>query len=243
MRHLALTFLLLLIVGCQPASEEPQPTEASNDVAAELAGNTPTQDTPTTFVEGKDYRVLDQAIEVAAFEPVPAVGGFIIEFLWPGCPHCQHFNPTIVAYELENSAVTVIKRAAPANERWALDARVFYALRGMGHRLDDELIGYYETVRENHNRLPTQEDINAFLTEHAVDLAAFQQAYDDSGITDKLRVVLQDMMEADISSVPTLVVNGKYVVTAPAPHSPGESKRYFALLDHLLKLNMAESSY
>lgn len=242
MRHLVLAFLLLLIAGCQPANEEPQQTEASGDVAAELAGNTPTQDQPATFVEGKDYRVLEQAIEVADFEPVPAAGGFIIEFLWPGCPHCQHFNPTIVAYDLEHTDVTVIKRAAPANERWALDARVFYALRAIGHSLDDELLGYYETVRENHERLPTQEDINAFLAEHGVDLVAFQQAYDNSGITDKLRVVLQDMMDADISSVPTLVVNGKYVVTAPAPHSQEESKRYFALLNHLLQLDAVESS-
>ncbi|MFC0446172.1 thioredoxin domain-containing protein [Pseudidiomarina halophila] len=242
MRHLILVFLLLLTVGCQPANEESQQTEANSDVAAELVGNTPTQELPMTFVEGKDYRVLEQAIEVADFEPAPAEGGFIIEFLWPGCPHCQHFNPTIVAYDLEHTDVTVIKRAAPANERWALDARVFYALRDMGHSLDDELIGYYETVRENHERLPTQEDINAFLAEHAVDPIAFQDVYESSAITDKLRVVLQDMMDADISSVPTLVVNGKYVVTAPAPHSQEESKRYFALLDHLLQLDAVESS-
>lgn len=242
MRQFALIFMVLLMAGCQPASEEPKQNEVSSEVAAELTGNAPAQETQRAFTEGKDYRVLEQPIEIASFEPAAAEDGYMIEFLWPGCPHCQHFNPTIIAYALERPEVTVIKRAAPANERWALDARVFYALRDLGYSLDDELIGYYETVRENHNRLPSQDDINAFLAEHAVDTEAFQAAYEDPAITDKLRVVLQDMMDADISSVPTLVVNGKYVVTAPAPHSQDESQRYFALLDHLLTLDAQSSS-
>lgn len=237
MRQLALIFTLLLMVGCQPASEEPQQTEVSSEVAAELTGNAPAQEEQWSFTAGKDYRVLEQPVEIAAFEPAAGEGGYITEFLWPGCPHCQHFNPTVIAYELERPSVTIIKRAAPANERWALDARVFYALRDLGYSLDDELIGYYETTRENHNRLPDQDDINAFLAEHAVDPEAFQRAYEDTSVTDKLRVVLEDMMAADISSVPTLVVNGQYVVTAPAPHSQDESQRYFALLDHLLAMD------
>ncbi|CAB0150787.1 Thiol:disulfide interchange protein DsbA [Pseudidiomarina piscicola] len=235
MRFFALSISLLLLLGCQPAADE-QKSTASSEVAAELAGNTPVQPEAYTFVEGKDYRVLESTLEVAEFEPEVSDNGFIMEFLWPGCPHCQDFNPTVIAYGMENPGVTIIKRAAPANERWALDARVFYALRGLGHTLDDELIHYYESVRVNQNRLPDQEDINTFLEQHNVDPQAFQAAYEDQGITDKLRVILQDMMAADITSVPTLVVNGQYVVSAPAPHAPEDAQRYFALLDYLLTL-------
>lgn len=241
---------LMLLLACQPAPEsngatpdDAQPSEraegATSSVADELDPTPSVAQTfsATDFVEGKDYRVLDTALTLAEFEKAPGEGGFVMEFLWPGCPHCQHFNPTINAFALEYTDVAVVKRAAPANERWAYDSRIFYTLRDVAEsNLDDEMIEFYERTRENHNRLPSPEDIQSFVAEHGIDAEAFATAFEDPTQTDKLRKIMTDMMDAEITSVPTLVVNGKYVITAAAPHSPEESQRYFALVNHLLEL-------
>ncbi|WP_258807716.1 thioredoxin domain-containing protein [Pseudidiomarina sp. CB1] len=240
----------LLLLACGPAQETSGTTKddaqasesdigATSKVAQELD---PTPDvvqefSATDFVEGKDYRVLDAALTLADFEKSPGEAGFVMEFLWPGCPHCQHFNPTINAYALEYTDVAVVKRAAPANERWAYDSRVFYTLREVAEtNLDDEMIEFYQRTRETHNRLPSPEDIQGFMTEHGIDGEAFAAAFENPAQTDKLRKIMTDMMDAEVTSVPTLVVNGKYVITASAPHSPAESQRYFALVNHLLEL-------
>lgn len=241
---------VMLLLACQPAqepngatSDDAQVVERSDGTSSSVASELdPTPDvaqtfSATDFVEGKDYRVLDTALTLAEFEKSPGESGFVMEFLWPGCPHCQHFNPTINAFALEYTDVAVIKRAAPANERWAYDSRIFYTLRDVAEtNLDDEMIEFYELTRENHNRLPSPEDIQSFMAEHGIDGEVFAQAFEDPAQTDKLRKIMTDMMDAEITSVPTLVVNGKYVVTASAPHSPEDSQRYFALVNHLLEL-------
>lgn len=241
---------VMLLLACQPAQEsngatpdDAQSVERSDGATSSVASELdPTPDvaqevSATDFVEGKDYRVLDTALTLAEFEKSPGESGFVMEFLWPGCPHCQHFNPTINAFALEYTDVAVVKRAAPANERWAYDSRIFYTLRDVAEsNLDDEMIEFYERTRENHNRLPSPEDIQNFMAEHGIDGEVFAKAFEDPAQTDKLRKVMTDMMDAEITSVPTLVVNGKYVITAAAPHSPEESQRYFALVNHLLEL-------
>ncbi|WP_157981036.1 DsbA family protein [Pseudidiomarina insulisalsae] len=234
----------LVLLGCQPASETsdnatPEVGEEQRSTENVEQLTQPLMEDTTDFIEGRDYRVLDTALTLGDFEKAPGERGFVIEFLWPGCPHCQDLNPTVNAFALEYTDVALIKRAAPANERWAYDARVFYTLRDVAEtNLDDELIEFYERVRVNENRLPTPEDIQAFLAEHGIDAEAFATAFEDSVQTDKLRLVMEDMMDAEITSVPMLVVNGKYVVTAPAPHSQEESKRYFALINYLLELQL-----
>ena len=246
---LVVTAATLLLLGCQPAENTNGATEndaqqssenagATSGVASELdpTPNVAQEFSATDFVEGKDYRVLDTTLTLADFEKAPGERGFVMEFLWPGCPHCQHFNPTINAFALEYSDVAIVKRAAPANERWAYDSRIFYTLRQVADtNLDDEMIEFYERTRENQNRLPSPEDIQSFLAEHSIDGEAFASAFEDPTQTDKLRKIMTDMMDAEITSVPTLVVNGKYVITATAPHSPEESQRYFALVNHLLE--------
>lgn len=238
----------LLLMACQPAQEDSNATAddaqkeasqagATSSVANELAAASDVAQifSATDFVEGKDYRVLDTPLTLGDFEATPGPRGYVLEFLWPGCPHCQHFNPTINAFALEYTDVTVIKRAAPANERWAYDSRIFYTLREVAEtNLDDEMIEFYERTRENNQRLPSPEDIQGFLAEHGVDAEAFAATFEDPSQTDKLRKVMNDMMDAEITSVPTLVVNGKYVITASAPQSQEASQRYFALVNYLL---------
>lgn len=236
LRVLATLVVLVTLVACQPAADD---TTTTSSPASELAGHdsTPTE-VEYSFSEGKDYEVLEQPLTTSYFDKAIGERGYVMEFLWPGCPHCQHLNPTINAFDLEYPDVTVIKRAAPATERWAYDARIFFALRDVATtNLDDEMIEYYQRIAENHKRLPTPQDIQAFLQEYAVDASDFASAMEDPTLTARLRIVLEDMKGADLSRVPALVVNGKYVVTAPAPHDQAGAQRYFALLNYLLDLS------
>lgn len=234
MKLSAVACLLVGLTACQPATDETTTTSPARDMAA--TETAPAQ-VEYSFVEGKDYEVLEKTITTSYFDKPIGARGYVMEFLWPGCPHCQHLNPTINAFALEFPDVAVIKRAAPATERWAYDARIFFALRGIaGTNLDDELIEYYQRIAENQKRLPTPEDIQFFLQEYQVSPSDFAEAMNDPTLTAKLRIVLEDMKRADLSKVPMLVVNGKYVVTAPAPHDPQDAQRYFALLNYLVDL-------
>src|SRR5262244_1814218 len=72
--------------------------------------------------------------ELKPAQPVDNDGRIqVLEFFWYGCIHCYNLEPTVEKWE-KTLPKDVEFRRVPAifNDRWALDARIFYSFEALG---------------------------------------------------------------------------------------------------------------
>lgn len=139
-------------------------------------------------------------------------GDFVVEFLWLGCSHCQDIEPFVVNADNDHPRVKVVKVPTIFNERWAMDAKVFYAASELGLN-STELLNYYKTVRVGINQLPTLEDIAVFVESKGNSKEEFLKLMDSEKVANKVEQASALTKEFNIQGTPTFVVNGTDVVS------------------------------
>ncbi len=160
-------------------------------------------------VEGRDYRTLNPA------QPTSTPPGKIelIEFFSYGCPHCSDFYPLLTAWLAKQPKDVVLKRVPVGFGRpqWVNLARAYYALLDSGEleRLDGAL---FHAIHEEHLSLFDLETLAAWVGKHGGNADQFTNAYTSFGVNNQ--TVQADQMAEDyqVTGIPTLAVNGRYVV-------------------------------
>lgn len=137
----------------------------------------------------------------------------VIEFFWYGCPHCYDLEPQLKEWVKKLPADVEFKRI-PANfsETWALHAKVFYTAQALGvtDKVHQDL---YETLHANPRGLNNENDIEAFFKQHGVDNQAFKAAWNSFAVDANMRKNSNVTERYSVMGVPTLIVNGKFVIT------------------------------
>ncbi len=166
--------------------------------------------------------------------PVPVEGTDkieVIEFFWYGCIHCYNLEP-----ELESWIKTLPKdvefRRVPAvfNERWGLDASIYYAMEALG------LVGklhrpLFEAIHKNRLRTDNQQEFSEWLTRQGVDAKKFIETVQSFGVRSKTRRAVQLTVQYKIDGTPAMAVHGRYTI----PAQPGLFKVVDSLVDRVRK--------
>ena len=77
---------------------------------------------------GADYTVLKPEMAVETPGKIE-----VVEFFWYGCPACFKLEPLLEAWVPKLQPDTVFRRIpAVFNDRWALDAAIYYTFEAMG---------------------------------------------------------------------------------------------------------------
>ncbi len=157
---------------------------------------------------GVEYRQL------AAAQPTDTPGKIeVIEFFWYGCPHCYSFEPVLEPW-VKKLPKDVQFRRVPAmfNEEYAQGARAFYALEAIGQeeRLHKALFDAVHTGARL--RVGDEAALTEWLGKHGVDTKKFAAAYRSFSVESKLKRATQLTQAYKIDGVPSMAVNGKYVV-------------------------------
>lgn len=186
------------------------------------------------FEEGKHYQRL--------VPTQPTIGGAdkieVAEFFWYGCPHCWTFEPTINGWAENDKPANVrfVKVPAMWNNLLVLHGRLFYTeeiLARNGTIQDPEL--FRDTVfQEYHrrgNRLASEGAIQKLFERFGVSAEEFTRTWNSFEVDQKLRVAQDLARRYSISSVPAIVVNGKYRTGA---QEVGSNERWIELVDELI---------
>ena len=157
---------------------------------------------------GVEYR------ELAAAQPTDAPGKIeVIEFFWYGCPHCYNFEPLLESWVKKLPKDTYFRRVpAMFSEEWALGGRAYYAIEALGEvdRLHKAL---FDAVHTGYRlRVADQAALTEWMGKHGVDTKKFTAAYRSFGVDSKLKRAAQLTQAYKIEGVPTIAVDGKYVV-------------------------------
>jgi thiol:disulfide interchange protein DsbA len=162
------------------------------------------------YIEGVEYQRLAQPQPVETGDKIE-----VREVFWYGCPHCYALEPALEKWlkKLPAHARFVRMPGAQWHPTFEPHARAYYAFEALGvvGKLHPAL---FEAIHAKGRALGDEASIGFFVTEHGVKDADFRKAYGSFGVGVKVRNAKQYAERAAIRSVPTLVVDGRYITSA-----------------------------
>jgi protein dithiol oxidoreductase (disulfide-forming) len=177
-------------------------------------------------VEGRDYKLITP--------PRPTQSGNkieVIEFFWYGCPHCNDLNPYLNAW-LKKKPKDVEFRYVPGifRESWVPGAKVFFALETTGdlQRLNDKV---YEAIHLDNINAGDDKALIDWVVKQGVDRKKFEDAYNSFSTQSNVKRAEQMAKEYQLTGVPALVVDGKYLTS---PGLTGGPERFTPVLDEVV---------
>ncbi len=177
---------------------------------------------------GKDFTMLNP--------PQPTHSGAkieVLEFFFYGCSHCFKLHPMLSAWEKKlPKDVEFTYVPAIFNPSWEPMARTLYALEALGQRsqLHDELFNAWNVSNLD---LSDEAKITEFVAQHGVDRKKFGDAYNSFSMQSKVTRAKQMGQSYFIRGTPTLIVDGKYLITGL--HPPETMQVLNALIDKARK--------
>lgn len=159
-------------------------------------------------VEGRDYTVLRPAQPTSAPDKI-----VVTEFFSYQCPHCFQLFPPIASWASKLPKDVVFERVAVGfgRSQWTAMAQAFYALQALGQvdRLDSAIFNAIHTQGVN---LSDENSITQWVSKQGVDAKTFTSAYLSFGVRSSLARSEQMVKSYKVEGVPSMVVDGKYVV-------------------------------
>jgi len=217
--------------GADTGANAPDSSEAALEkiVALPAAGQLP----PGPWVAGTNYRVLSPA------EPtdVPPGKVEVLEIFWYACPHCYALDPTVEKWRGAKPPYVEFRRVPVTwSEEHRAHARLFYTLQALG-KLDALHGKVFDEIHQKSDLLYVAGDEKAtrqaqlqFAKANGISESDFLSTYDSFGVQNSLQKADDLIRREHIDSVPTFVVDGKFVTDAGMAGSPEKLTR---LLDDL----------
>ncbi len=163
-------------------------------------------------VAGKDYKLITPAQATSSGNKIE-----VLEFFFYGCGHCFSLQPELTSWERKiPKDVEMVSVPATLNPSWEPMAHTFYALEMLGKQRDlhHEL---YKAWNVNKIDLSDESKIADFVSQHGVDRKKFSDAYRSFGMQSKIMRSKQLARAYNIRGTPTLIVDGKYLITGLQP--------------------------
>ncbi len=180
------------------------------------------------FEAGKDYTVVAN--------PTPATKGKIVvrEFFWYGCPHCFRLEPHMQTW-LKNipKDVTFVRTPASMNPVWESSARGYFVSEALGIRQKAHLT-LFHAIHEGQQQIFDQASQAKFYSRYGVPEAKFNAMFNSFPITAKVAASNKLAQQYQLTGVPAVVVNGKYVVQ-------GEDEKVTQVLNYLIEKERKET--
>lgn len=216
-----------------PVTTDATPTGTTATTAAPIAATAPTGPAP---VAGTDY------VEIANGQPYAPLNGQIeiAEVFGYTCPHCAQFEPLIGAWKKQQpSDVRVTPVPAAFGGYWVTYARAFYAAQTLGV-LEQSHVPMFNALHVAHSLGldATPEQIGKFYAQYGVDAKTFANTMQSFGVDTKVNHAKQFAVRSKVEGTPSLVVNGKYLVSV---NERGYA-HMFNTVDHLVARERAATN-
>lgn len=173
------------------------------------------------FVAGKDYTVVQNPGK-------PEVAGKIEvrEFFWYGCPHCFKLEPHMQAWLRKiPKDVNFIRTPASMNPLWEQGARAYFVSEALGVRKRTHLPLFH--ANGTGQQILQKDQFAKFFVKYGIPEAKFNSTYNSFAITAKVAQANKLAQQYQLSGVPAVVVNGKYVVQ-------GEDQKVVQVVEYLI---------
>ncbi len=186
------------------------------------------------FKAGTDFQVLSPA-QPTSSDPEHIE---LTEVFMYSCPHCYSFEPFIKNWLANEKPIGVnfVRIPAQFNRPAQLHAAAYYAAEalGVGEQVHMPL---FQALHVNRNPLSSESALRKVFTDNGVDGNDFDKAFSSFDVDTKVRQAANLNKRYKIQSVPTLVVNGKYVTSGTMAKS---NQRLNDIVNYLVAKEMIE---
>jgi thiol:disulfide interchange protein DsbA len=178
------------------------------------------------YSEGVDYKVLKTPVKTTTGDNIE-----VRELFWYYCPHCYNLEPQLEGWIKNNKPDNVSFIAQPAipqgASRWKSAAALYYTIEELG--LKDELHWpIYKAIHQQKKRFSKKSFIN-WVAGFGVEKQKVKKAYDSFAVKVKINRAALNTKLYGINSVPSMVVNGKYVISGKS------NNEMLKIIDFLIK--------
>ena len=165
--------------------------------------------------EGDHYTLLKDPPERRPRTPV-----VVTEYFSYGCIHCKNFDPHINEFAADLPDGVKFERVPVSfSPEWALLAQAYLALESTGAlELNHERL--FRAIHDSRRRFKSAEDLANFVDGKGISKEEFLTAFESPAVRRKLGSNDAAMRKAQVSSVPTLVVDDRYKVNLSLGHKP-----------------------
>ena len=178
------------------------------------------------FTEGRQYMQVPFPTPVETGNKVE-----VRELFWYGCSHCYALEPGLTRWLKKLPAnAQFVRTPATAAPHWQIHAQTYYTFEALG-ALEKLHGAFFKAAQEQPSAVNDEKGIADFVARHGIDRNKFTEAFNSFGVRLKLEKAKQVNQDLNINSVPTLVVDGKYLTSAAMA---GGEEPLFKLLDQLI---------
>jgi thiol:disulfide interchange protein DsbA len=186
-----------------------------------------------TYVEGKHYKRVDQQKTIDSDKVE------VLEFFWYGCPHCYSFEPYISKWKQgKPDNVEFVRVPATFQPLWTLHARAYYALQmlGAGEQVHPK---FFSEIHNRKNYMKTVDALAVFVQNQGVDRSEFIDAMNSFTVESNVRKATKLVKDFQLTGVPAVAVNGKYLVSASMA---GSYDNMIKIMNYLIEKESASAS-
>lgn len=163
---------------------------------------------------GKEFKMISPAL------PSPKDKIEVIEFFSYGCNHCSDFHPIISQWAAKLPKDVSFRRVPVSFNRpeWARFSRIYFALEATGDlaKLDAAV---FIAIHEQRVPFKSDEAVIAWVGSKGADARKFGEAFSGFSMQSKVQRADQDASAARIGGVPSLAVDGRYLINNEAASS------------------------
>lgn len=176
------------------------------------------------FVAGQDYQVVANPVKVEKPGKIE-----VREFFWYGCGHCFTLEPHMQSWLKKlPSDVRFVRTPAAMNPVWEQGARAYYASEILNVRQKAHLQLFHD-IHVGQKPILDQASLAKFYTRYGIPEAKFNSTYKSFAVTSKIAQAKNLAVQYQLSGVPAVTVNGKYIVQ-------GDNGRVVEVVKYLIDL-------
>lgn len=182
-----------------------------------------------SFKEGTQYKVV-----MTPQDPSDPAKVEVSEVFWYGCPHCFHLDPAIQAWREKLPKDVVFNRLPSTLGRpeGEAHARAFYIADTLGV-MEKVHKALFEAIHVERKPMNTLDSLRALFANVAgVKPADFDAASSSFMVDSRVRRAESLVRSFGVSSVPTIIVDGKYMTSASMA---GSNEKALEVADFLIE--------
>ena len=179
------------------------------------------------FVAGQDYQVVAKPVKVEKPGKIE-----VREFFWYGCGHCFTLEPHMQDWLKKlPKDIRFVRTPAAMNPLWEQAARAYYVSEALGVRQKAHLQLFHD-IHDKQRPILEQAQLAKFYTRYGISEEKFNTTYKSFPISSKIAQAKNLTAQYQLSGVPAVTVNGKYIVQ-------GEDAKVTQVVDYLIEKERA----
>jgi thiol:disulfide interchange protein DsbA len=161
----------------------------------------------------------------------------IIELFSYGCVHCFRFEPLLADWVRDNGdKIRFVRAPSMASRAWQPLARSYFTTEALGIT-EDVHMDLFRQIHNGGKIFSDKEEFADWFDGRGTTRAEYLKTWDSPQVQNLVRSGDRMQRRAQVSSVPTIIVHGKYVIS---PTAQVGTNRMLQVMDHLVASEIAE---